>query len=149
MASDDCHERVKGALAVALPVFLAYKKRRRVSTLAERALVLDVLLKRGHTIHGDDESASIAMVPASNALGKSTHDQIVPRHRGLKCAVVYNAQESRAETPRLQREARNFRRRFRILYELFLELVKLAKQVVFVGSTDVAGRQGGRAYLWS
>ena len=43
MASDDCHERVRGALAVARAVCLTYKERRRARTLAEWALILDVL----------------------------------------------------------------------------------------------------------
>ena len=43
MASGDHDERVRGALAVPLVVFLTYEKRRRARTLAEWALVLDVL----------------------------------------------------------------------------------------------------------
>ena len=43
MASDDCRERVRGALAVALAMCLTYKERRRARTLAEWALILDVL----------------------------------------------------------------------------------------------------------
>ena len=53
MASDDHDGRVRGALAVALVIVLTYKKRRRSRTLAEWALVLDVLLilSREYTIH--------------------------------------------------------------------------------------------------
>ena len=43
MAADDHDQRLGGALAVALVVFLTYEKRRRVRTLTEWALVLDVL----------------------------------------------------------------------------------------------------------
>ena len=44
----------------------------------------------------------------------------------LPDAVVYHAQESRAETLH-SREARNFRRHSRIPYDIFFELVQLAK----------------------
>ena len=43
MVSDDHDECLRGALAVALVVFLTYEKRRRAKTLAEWALILDVL----------------------------------------------------------------------------------------------------------
>ena len=43
MASDNRYERLWGALAVALVVFLTYEKRRRARTLAEYALTLDGL----------------------------------------------------------------------------------------------------------
>ena len=43
MASGDRHERVRGALAVALVVFLTDEKRRRDRTLTEWTLVLDML----------------------------------------------------------------------------------------------------------
>ena len=43
MALDDHDEYLRGALALALVVILTYVKRRRARTLAEWALVLDVL----------------------------------------------------------------------------------------------------------
>ena len=43
MALDDHDERLRGAPAVALVVFLTYEKRRRATTLVEWVLVLDVL----------------------------------------------------------------------------------------------------------
>ena len=50
----------------------------------------------------------------------------------LSSAVVYNTQESKAKRHD-SREARSFRRRFRIPYDFLLGLLKLAKQVVFIG----------------
>ena len=43
MASDDHDKCLRGAIAVALVVFLTYEKRCRARILAEWALVLDVL----------------------------------------------------------------------------------------------------------
>ena len=43
MASDDHDERLRGALAVALVVFLTYEKWRQARTLADWALFLEVL----------------------------------------------------------------------------------------------------------
>ena len=43
MAPDDHDEHLRGALAVALVVCLTYEKRRRARTLAEWALILDML----------------------------------------------------------------------------------------------------------
>ena len=53
MASDDHDERLKGALAVALVVFLTYQKWCRAKTSAEWALVLDVL-EDMETAEGED-----------------------------------------------------------------------------------------------
>ena len=78
MPSDDHDERVRGALAVALVVVLTYNKRCQARTLAEGALVLDVLL-----IEDTVYMKTTEVVPVSSPLGKSTHDQISPRRRGL------------------------------------------------------------------
>ena len=79
-ALDDRHERVRGALAVALEVLLTYRKRRRARTLAEWAMVLDGLddmeTRRGKRVR-------MVMVSASSALVKSTQDYISPKRRGL------------------------------------------------------------------
>ena len=79
---------------------------------------------------------SVTMVPASSA-------QVHPRS-GFSQApwstILRKAELKRHDS----REARNFRRRFCIPYKFFLELVKLAKQVVDIMSlaaTGVAGRQ--------
>ena len=92
MASDDRHERVRGALTVARTVCLIYKKRRRTRTLAEWALVLDVL--RGH---GDDGGAR------GRGWGWSPR-QVHSASPPTIVFLAFNAQESRAETPRLQRD---------------------------------------------
>ena len=75
MTSDDHNERLRGAFAVALVVFLTYEKRRRARTLAEWALVLDAL---EYINRRREKRARMVMVPASSVLGKSTHDRISP-----------------------------------------------------------------------
>ena len=114
MASDDHDERVRGALAVALAVILTYKKRRRARTLAEWALVLDVL-EDIHKRRRRGKRARTAMVPVSS-------DSASPPTIGfLPGAVVYNIMLRKAELKR--HDSSNFRRHFRIPYELSLEFV--------------------------
>ena len=94
MASDDRHERVRGALAVALAVFLTYKKLRQARTLVECALVLDTL-EHMETTEGDD---------GENDDGpRVKHSASPPTIGFFASTVVYNAQESRAEMMRPQR----------------------------------------------
>ena len=79
--------------------------------------------------------AHMVIVLASSARSKSTHDRM-----SFLNAMIYNTQDSSAETPH-SRKTTIVCRRFRIPYEFFLELVKSAKQVVRLAATDVAGRQ--------
>ena len=90
-------ERVRGALAVALAVFPTYKKRRRARTLVEWALVLDVLEDMG-TTEGQESEDGDGRWSSCQA-----HSSIPPTIGFLSSSMVYNAQERRAETPRLQR----------------------------------------------
>ena len=78
MASDDHDERVRGALAVALIVFLNLQETAPSQNLGR----VGSGFGRARW-HGDDGPASMAMVPGSNALGKSTPDRISSKRRGL------------------------------------------------------------------
>ena len=115
MASDDRHERVREVLAVALAVFLTYKKWRLARTLAEWALVLDVLndIDTTEREEGEDDDGPRA---------KRTR-QVHPRS-DFSHAPWYIMLRKAEPKRRGSREAINFRRRFRIPYELILELVK-------------------------
>ena len=79
MASDDRHERLRRALTIALAVFLTRKNTTPGQHFGREGSDSGRARK-----HGDDGSASIAMVAASNTLGKSTHDRISPKRRGLQ-----------------------------------------------------------------
>ena len=70
--------------------------------------------------------ASTAMVPVSSALGKSNQTEF---SQAPWSTILRKAELKRHDS----RETRNFCRRFRIPCEFFLELVKLAKQVVLIG----------------
>ena len=117
MASHGHVERPRGALAVALVVFLTYENRHRARTLVERALVLDVL--------DDMETAE----------GEESEDGDDPRFKRTR-QVYPRSDFSQApwsimrRKPELRQrdsgEYRNFRRHFLILYEFFLELIQLA-----------------------
>ena len=131
MASDDHDECLRGALAVALVVFLTYEKRRRARTLSEWALVLTML--------EDMETAE----------GEESEDGDGPR---VKCTRQVHPRSDLSQMPwsimlwkpklkrRDSREYRNFRRHFCIPYEFFLKLVQLAKWFSLT-ARDVAGRQ--------
>ena len=79
----------------------------------------------------------MAMAPALSALGKSTHDRISP------VAVVYNAQESRAEMPPTPERPESFAGASASCTSSSWELVKLAKHRKWfsLAARDVAGRQ--------
>ena len=136
MASDDHDERLlRGALAeLALVTFFTYEKRHRARTLAEWALVLDVL--------EDMETAE----------GEESGDGDSPRVKRT-WRVHPRSDFSRApwstlpRKPELKqrdsRENKNFRRHFGIPHEFLLELVQLAKHRKWfsLAARDVAGRQ--------
>ena len=116
MVSDSHDERLRGALAVALVVFLTYEKRRRARTLAVWALILDVLV--------DMETAE----------GQESEDDDGPRaertrqvHPRLDCSRWSKMLRKPELKQRDSRKYRKFRRHLRIPYEFFLELVQLAK----------------------
>ena len=134
MASDDHDERFRRALAVALAVFLTYKKRRRARTLDEWALNLDVLEDMATAEEEESEDDDCSRVKRTRQVRpRSNFSQapwsIMPRKPELK--------------QRDSRENRNFRRHFRIPYEFFLELVQLAKHRKWfsLAARDVVVRQ--------
>ena len=141
MAPDGRHERVRGALAVALGVFLTYKKQRRARILAEWALVLDVLedilyIETTEGTEGEDGDGRWSP--------RQQYSASPPTIGFFTSPVVYSAQESRAETPRLQGAKKLSQALPRIPYEFFSEPVKLGKQRkrFSLAAVDVvAGRQ--------
>ena len=119
MASDDHDERLlRGALAVALGVFLTYEKRRRARTLAEWALVLDVL-------EGVEAAEGEESEDGDGPRVKRTR-QVYPRSGFSQApwSVMLRKLELKQRDSRVYR---NFRRHFCIPFEFFLEPVQLAK----------------------
>ena len=134
MASDDHDERVRGALNVALVVVLTYKKRRRVRTLVEWALVLDVV-ENIETLEGrENENGGGPRVKRTRNVHPRSDFSQTPWSTMLRKAELKR---------RDSREARNFRRQIPIPYEFFLELVLLAKHQKWfsLAARDEAGRQ--------
>ena len=132
MTSDDHNERLRGAFAVALVVFLTYEKRRRARTLAEWALVLDAL-EYIKTAEGEESE------DGDDPRVKRTR-QVHPRSDFSRWSIMLRKPELKQ---RDSREYRNSRRHFRIPYEFFLELVQLAKHRKWFSlvARDVAERQ--------
>ena len=134
MASDGHDECLKEALAVPLAVFLTYEKQRQARTLAEWALVLDVL-EDMETAEGEENE------DGDGSRVKRTQ-QVHPRS-DISQASWYIMLRKPELTQRDSKEYKNFRRHFRIPYEFFLELMQLAKHRKWfsLAARDVAGRR--------
>ena len=141
MALDDRDEGLRGALAVALVVFLTCEKRRRAKTLAEWALILDVLedtetAERKESEDGDDPRV------------KRTR-QVHPRSYFFQASWSIMLRKPELKQ-RDSRGTENFAD-ISVPYEFFLELIMCVvcflpiQDIKFVGRTS-RGHTGGRSH---
>ena len=133
MALDDDEVCLKAALAVTLVVFLTLEKRRQARTLTEWALILEVLEDMETTEKEEIEDDDIPRVKRTREVPPRSDFSQAPWSIMLRKAELKR---------RDSREYIKFRRQFRIPYELFLELVQLAKYRKWfsLAARDVAGR---------
>ena len=120
MASLDHDERLRGALATTLIVFLTYEKRRRARTLIEWAIILDVLEDIVCSIHGDGGGRSERGWRWSP---RQAYSASPPTIGFLQMVFIMLRKPELKQCD--SREYSNFCRHLHVPYEFLLELVQL------------------------